>query len=136
MKYLKELLARYRGIILYAIFGLLTTVVNVGVYYLCFSVIALSNVLSTLLAWFISVLFAFVTNKIWVFESRSFEAVVLLREALSFFSCRLLTGALDLVIMYVAVDVMGWNEMLWKLISNVIVIVSNYCASRILIFRK
>ncbi len=136
MKYLKELLARYRGIILYAIFGLLTTVVNVGVYYLCFSVIALSNVVSTLLAWFISVLFAFVTNKIWVFESRSFEAVVLLREALSFFSCRLLTGALDLVIMYVAVDVMGWNEMLWKLISNVIVIVSNYCASRILIFRK
>ena len=136
MKYLKELLARYRGIILYCIFGLFTTVVNVGVYYLCFSVIALSNVLSTLLAWFISVLFAFVTNKIWVFESRSFKAVVLLREALSFFSCRLLTGALDLLIMYVAVDVMGWNEMLWKLISNVIVIVINYGASRILIFRK
>ena len=136
MKYLKELLARYRRIILYCIFGLFTTVVNVGVYYLCFSVIALSNVLSTLLAWFISVLFAFVTNKIWVFESRLFKAVVLLREALSFFSCRLLTGALDLLIMYVAVDVMGWNEMLWKLISNVIVIVINYGASRILIFRK
>ncbi len=135
MNSIPELLKRYKDIIMYGIFGLMTTAVNVGVYYLCFNILSLSNVVSTVSAWFMSVLFAFVTNKIWVFESRSFKAGVLIREMLSFFSCRLLTGALDLLIMYAAVDYMGWNALLWKVISNIIVIVLNYIAGKVLIFR-
>lgn len=135
MNSITELLKRYKDIILYGIFGLMTTAVNVGVYYLSFHIFSFSNIVSTVLAWFISVLFAFVTNKMWVFESRSFKAGVLIREMLSFFSCRLLTGALDLLIMYAAVDYMAWNALLWKVISNIIVIVLNYIAGRVLIFR-
>lgn len=135
MNSITELLKRYKDIIMYGIFGLMTTAVNVGVYYLSFNILSFSNIVSTVSAWFISVLFAFVTNKIWVFESRSFKAGVLIREMLSFFSCRLLTGALDLLIMYAAVDYMGWNALLWKVISNIIVIVLNYIAGRVLIFR-
>ncbi len=135
MNSITQLLKRYKDIIMYGIFGLMTTAVNVGVYYLSFNILSFSNIVSTVSAWFMSVLFAFVTNKIWVFESRSFKAGVLIREMLSFFSCRLLTGALDLLIMYAAVDYMGWNALLWKVISNIIVIVLNYIAGKVLIFR-
>ncbi len=135
MNSITQLLKRYKDIIMYGIFGLMTTAVNVGVYYLSFNILSFSNIVSTVSAWFMSVLFAFVTNKIWVFESRSFKAGVLIREMLSFFSCRLLTGTLDLLIMYAAVDYMGWNALLWKVISNIIVIVLNYIAGRVLIFR-
>ena len=136
MKTMQELLRRYRGLILYGIFGVLTTAVNMVVYYLCFDVLSIPNLISTAIAWLISVLFAFITNKLWVFESKSFAKTVFFRELVSFFSCRIATGVLDMTIMYVAVDRLAQNEILWKLLSNIIVIVLNYAASKLLIFKK
>ena len=136
MKTMQELLRRYRGLILYGVFGILTTIVNMVAYYLCFDVLCIPNLLSTAIAWFLSVLFAFITNKLWVFKSKSFAKAVFFREIVSFFSCRIATGVLDMAIMYVAVDRMAQNEMLWKLLSNIIVIILNYIASKLLIFRK
>ena len=133
---LKELIKKYRHMILYVLFGGLTTVINMAVYALCYEVCGMSNVLSTVLAWLVVVLTAYITNKVWVFESRSFDRKTVLREMASFFGCRIATGVLDVGIMYGAVDVMGWNGTLWKLISNVIVIILNYIASKLLIFRK
>ncbi|MBP3489047.1 MAG: GtrA family protein [Roseburia sp.] len=130
----REYLEKYRELLLYGIFGVLTTLINIVVYSLCYERIGISNVASNVTAWILSVLFAFVTNKIWVFDSKSTELPVLLREAASFFGCRLATGLLDLAIMYVTVDVMAWNSMLMKCISNVIVIVVNYIASKLVIF--
>ena len=136
MAKLKELLARYRSLILYAVFGALTTLANMAAYWLCFDVSGIPNVPSTIIAWVLAVSFAFITNKLWVFGSRSFDAKTLRHEIPSFFGARLLTGLLDVLIMYVTVDVLGWNAMVWKLVSNVIVIVLNYIASKLLIFRK
>lgn len=130
----REYLEKYRELLLYGIFGVLTTLINIVVYSLCYERLGISNVASNVAAWILSVLFAFVTNKIWVFDSKSTELSVLLREAASFFGCRLATGLLDLAIMYVTVDVMAWNSMLMKCISNVIVIVVNYIASKLVIF--
>lgn len=130
----KEYLEKYRELVLYGIFGVLTTLINIGVYSLCYQQLGISNVASNVAAWILSVLFAFVTNKIWVFDSKSTELSVLLKEAVSFFGCRLATGLLDLAIMYVTVDVMAWNSTLMKCISNVIVIVVNYIASKLVIF--
>lgn len=130
----REYLEKYRELLLYGIFGVLTTLINIVVYSLCYERLGISNVASNVTAWILSVLFAFVTNKIWVFDSKSTELSVLLKEAASFFGCRLATGLLDLAIMYVTVDVMAWNSMLMKCISNVIVIVVNYIASKLVIF--
>lgn len=130
----KEYLEKYRELLLYGIFGVLTTLINIVVYSLCYERLGISNVASNVVAWILSVLFAFITNKIWVFDSKSMEVSVLLKEAVSFFGCRLATGLLDLAIMYVTVDVMAWNSMLMKCISNVIVIVVNYIASKLVIF--
>ena len=136
MKTIQELLQRYHGLILYGVFGVLTTAVNTGTYYLCFDVLIVPNLVSTAIAWLISVLFAFITNKLWVFESKSFAKAVFFREIVSFFSCRIATGVLDMAIMYVAVDRLAQNEILWKLLSNIIVIILNYMASKLLIFRN
>lgn len=81
-----------------------------------------------------SVLFAFATNKIWVFESKS-QGRELLQEMISFFSLRLLTGILDVIIMYVSVELLNWNDMMMKVLVNVLVIVLNYGASRLVIFK-
>lgn len=131
-----ELLKKYKSFVMYAIFGVLTTLINLASYYVLYNVLNWGNMPSTALAWLLAVVFAFATNKKWVFDSQSMEWKVLLYELASFFACRIATGVFDMAVMYVAVDVMAWNEMLWKLLSNVIVIILNYVASKLVIFKK
>ena len=128
--------SRIKQLVLYGIFGVLTTVVNMLSYNVSYSLLGIPNVPSTIIAWVLAVAFAFITNKLWVFSSKSFDGKTLRHEILSFLGARIGTGLIDLLIMYVAVDVLKWNPILWKLISNVIVIILNYIASRLVIFRK
>ena len=120
--------------ILYIIFGILTVIVNVLVYYLCYILCGISNTFSTIFAWIVAVLFAFVTNRKIVFGKC--ESHRLLFEILSFFGCRLSTGLIDLLIMMISVDVLHWNTIVWKIISNAISTVLNYIASKYFIFKK
>lgn len=131
-----ELVRKYKELLMYGIFGVLTTVINIVTYTILYNQLGVSNVVSNVIAWILSVLFAYVTNKIWVFESKSVELKVLLYEMGAFFGCRLATGLLDLAIMYVTVDVLALNSTLMKCISNVIVIVANYIFSKLVIFKK
>ena len=133
---IKDLLIKYKSLISYGFFGVLTTLINLFCYKLCYSVLNIPNVYSTAIAWLFAVLFAFVTNKLWVFESKSWAASVLFPELVKFFVCRIATGALDILIMWVTVDKLNWNSMLWKFLSNVIVIILNYAASKLVIFVK
>ena len=136
MELIKNLLIKHKSFIMYAVFGVLTTLINMAAYYVLYNVLSWSNLASTALAWFVAVVFAFVTNKKWVFDSQSMEAKVLLYELFSFFLCRIATGVFDMVVMYVAVDVMHANEMFWKLTANVLVILLNFVASKLIIFKK
>lgn len=136
MKFLLELMKKYRSLIAYGIFGVLSTIVNIGTYYLCYDVNDMSNVLSNILAWIAAVLFAFVTNKLWVFESKSLAPEVVFYEFTTFMGCRGATGAMDLAIMYVCVDVLCWPAMVMKMISNILVILLNYVFSKLIIFKK
>lgn len=131
-----ELFKKYKEVILYLFFGGCTTVINTVVYGVLYGPLQLANVPSTIAAWLVAVIFAFYTNRRFVFESRESTAAGRWREFGSFFGCRVLTGILDVLIMAAAVDWMGWNGLLWKLISNVLVIVLNYIASKFFIFKK
>ena len=131
-----DLIKKYKSFILYVFFGALTTAVNIGTYMLCYNFTGIANVPSTIIAWVAAVLFAYITNKLFVFESRSFEFKVLCREMASFFGCRFLTGVMDVVIMYVSVDMLGSNSTVWKILSNVLVMIANYVASKLIIFKK
>lgn len=128
------ILMNWRHVLAYAFFGVCTTVVNVLSYYLCYNVSGLPNIPSTVIAWFFAVFFAFITNRLYVFESKSFRGRDFLRELVAFYICRLSTGLMDVVLMYVAVDLLSWNSTLWKTISNLLAIVFNYLASRFIIF--
>ena len=133
---MKKIILKYKSIIAYLFFGVLTTLINWGSYFLCYNIVQIPNVPSTIIAWILAVAFAFITNKIWVFGSKSFNGKVLLYEIWTFLAARLITGILDVVIMYFAVDVFAMNSTVWKLISNIIVIVLNYIFSRLIIFKK
>ncbi len=133
---MKKAFLKYREIILYIFFGGCTTIVNVILYYISTRWFGLGTVISTLLAWWVSVLFAYITNRILVFRSHNKEPRAILFEFAFFVACRLLTGLLDVLIMYLFVDQLGWHDLIIKFLSNLIVIVVNYVASRLLIFKK
>lgn len=133
---MRELLLKYKSFILYAVFGGLTTLINWGSYYLCYNIVHIPNVPSTIIAWILAVAFAFITNKIWVFDSKSFDGKTLIHEIWTFTSARLATGFLDVGIMFLTVDIMGWDSTVWKLISNILVIILNYILSKLIIFKK
>ena len=124
-----------KQLILYLFFGVCTTAINTICYGILYELLLVNNVLSTILAWLAAVIFAFVTNKVFVFESKRNNATEKLSEITSFFGCRILTGILDVVIMAVAVDYLKWNSLLWKLMSNIVVTIINYIASKFFIFK-
>ena len=133
---LKALYKRYQDVIPYLFFGVCTTLVNMAAYWLVAYPLGLSVAASTVIAWILAVLFAYVTNRRWVFHSDARTTSEILREMASFFSCRLATGLLDLGCMFLFVDVLHWNDLLIKALDNVLVVVLNYVASKLLIFRK
>lgn len=132
---LKTMLNARKQIVLYLFFGVCTTAINTVCYWLLYDVLSLSNITCTVAAWLAAVIFAFITNKLFVFESKCASPQDRMNEVISFFGCRLLTGLLDVIIMAVAVDILRWNGVIWKLVSNIIVTVINYAASKYLIFK-
>ncbi|MBR6742885.1 MAG: GtrA family protein [Clostridia bacterium] len=129
-------LKKHKEFLLYAFFGILTTLVNIVSYYLLYNMLFIKNVPAVIISWALSVAFAFFTNKLFVFESRSFKLSIVLRESATFFSARLFTGVLDIIIMYIAVDLLLLDSLFWKIVSNVIVVILNYILSKIWIFKK
>ena len=125
-----------RETILYLFFGFCTVGVNVVSYALLYDFLRLSNLWSSSLAWLAAVVFAYITNQKYVFHSTPTSAREYAKEFLNFFTCRTLTGVLDVVIMLLAVDYMHWNDVVWKLISSIIVTVVNYFASKHFVFSK
>lgn len=133
---MKNKILQYKEIISYIFFGGCTTLVNIVIYYACSYVIGLNTVVSTIVAWILSVVFAYITNKIYVFESDSFELKVIRNEIVSFFGCRIATGIMDLIIMVVFVDWLLYPDLIIKIISNILVILINYIASKLFIFNS
>ncbi len=89
---------------------------------------------STVIAWTVAVLFAYWSNRTFVFHSRVTSRSGVLKEAVEFFSCRVATGVMDVIIMYLFVDVLGFYDVLVKAASNILVIILNYIASKLFIF--
>lgn len=131
-----DFIKKHKGVILYLVFGALTTLVNIASYWLFAHIFSLNTLTSTVLAWVASVIFAFFTNKLIVFEARGNGARHFLYELAMFLLARLATGVLDIAIMLVFVDVLHLNDIVIKIISNVVVIILNYIVSKFIIFAK
>ena len=98
---MKRLIAKYKDVVPYLIFGILTTLVNIVSYWMLAHLLKIGVMPSTVIAWILSVLFAYVTNRKWVFHSTAKAVSKILREMVYFFGCRLATGLLDMLIMYI-----------------------------------
>ena len=123
-------------VILYLFFGVCTTLVNVVSYYICAYPLRLNVMLSTILAWIFAVIFAYITNRKWVFHSTAKDIKDIIREIISFFSCRITTGVVDWLCMYIFVDIVGMNDVIVKFAANILVIILNYIASKLIIFKS
>lgn len=136
MNGIKMLCRKYKDIILYGIFGVTTTLVNVAVYWFVAHPIGLSTLPSTIIAWIMAVFFAYITNRKWVFHSEAHTRDEIMKEVVSFFSCRIATGAVDWLCMWLFVDILLLNDIVVKAIANVVVIILNYIASKLVIFKQ
>lgn len=132
---LREVYDKYKDIIPYAVFGILTTAVNIAVYWFMAHLIGMGTMPSTIIAWIVAVLFAYLTNRKWVFHSEATSVKEVLREICSFFVCRLATGFVDWGCMFVLVDLLCFNDVIIKAVANILVIVLNYVASKLVIFK-
>lgn len=136
MKRLMDLFRKYREPITYIFFGGCTTLVNWGCYWLLAHPMGVDETVSTLIAQVLSVLFAYVTNRIWVFQSQAKGFGPVMKEMGSFFLSRLSTILLDAALMEIFAKRLGFNDMIVKLAANIIIIALNYVLSKLLVFRK
>lgn len=133
---IKELINKYQELIKYLVIGVLTTVINYIIFALLVNIIKFDMHFSNIIAWIISVIFAYFTNKLFVFESKSFKFNVLGKEIVTFGAARIFSLLLEEVILYVFVDKLKMEKLLIKLIANIIVIIVNYVLSKFIIFKK
>lgn len=119
----------------YLVFGALATVVNIAVFAL-FNAVGAATLVSNTIAWIISVLFAYITNKYCVFESKTTSAKDLLREFISFVVARLATFGIETLMMLVTIDFWHWNALVMKVIANIVVIILNFVFSKLFIFKN
>lgn len=121
-----------RELLFYVIFGVLTTLVNIAVYLLFTKVFGVNYLISNIVAWVLSVLLAYFTNRIWVFESKSSNII---REISLFFGGRLFSGVVDTALMYLFIDILLVGDFISKIIIQVIVVILNYLISKLIVFK-
>lgn len=139
---IKKLFEKYREIIMYLIFGVSTTLVNWIVYTLLVSIAKADVTLANGIAWFSAVIFAYITNKLYVFESKSWKVSVLVHEIISFFGARIASGVFEIflpaLLMKIGLDqaILGIEGFAAKLVVSILVIVLNYIFSKLFVFKN
>lgn len=133
---LRMLIEKYWDIVSYLFFGVCTTIVNYLIYIPCYNFFGMSATVSNMIAWVVAVAFAYLTNKPFVFRSFDWSAETVVPELTKFVGCRIGSGAAETLILFLTVDLIGWNGNVWKLLTQVMVVILNYIGSKLLVFRK
>lgn len=142
MEKIKELYTKYKEVINYLIFGVLTTVVSLATkYLLLFTILDAENgvqlQIAVIISWIVACTFAYITNRIWVFESKSKDVV---KEAIKFYVSRLATLGLEMLIMFIFVTALGLNTHMWVIVwtifAQVVIVIGNYVLSKLIVFKN
>lgn len=132
---IKLLWHKYKSIIAYLFWGGVTTLINIGTFML-WIYFGGNYQIGTVIAWIITVLVAYFSNKVWVFGSSYISLADTVREMASFFSLRVITLLMELVITWFGISILVWNPLLVKIIDNLIVVLANYIFSKLFIFNR
>ena len=130
-KFLKKFFSK--EVIYYLFFGVLTTLIDAIVFYIFNNIFKINYIISTIIAWSFAILFAYITNKSWVFKSK--ENSNILKEFISFVSFRIASLIMSIIFMIIFIEILSINEFISKLMVNVFVVIANYFFSKILIFK-
>lgn len=125
-----------REIILYVFFGGLTTIVSIVIFLIFTRLFLFNAVISNVISWIISVCFAYLTNRKWVFVSKKSGLKAIGGEVIAFFASRSFSGLIETAIIYIFVDILGLYDLAVKIAATVIVIILNYILSKIIVFRN
>ena len=132
LRVFEPLYKKYKEVLLYLFFGVLTTVVSIGSYAFFNVALGINELIANVISWVLAVLFAFFTNRIWVFAAPTKTVEEFMKQLVSFAGGRVLT----LVIEEIILTMLHFNSMLIKFIAQVVVIILNYVISKLLVFRK
>lgn len=133
---MKRLVQKYWDILSYLFFGALTTLVNYLVYFPLYNWLGISATLSNAIAWVFAVAFAYLTNKPFVFKSHDWSMATVLPELAKFVGCRIGSGVLETIILLICVDWLSWDGNLMKIVTSILVVIFNYIASKLIVFKK
>ncbi|MBO0446705.1 GtrA family protein [Enterococcus ureilyticus] len=133
---MKELIYKYKEVISYIVFGVATTIVNFVVFFICKDMLGIDYKISNAISWFLSVLFAFFTNKYFVFGSKHDDLGSFVREILLFYWYRILSFVIDMALMILMIEVLNISDFWSKMATQVAVVVLNYFFSKFFIFNK
>ena len=125
---------KYKALILYGIFGVTTTIINV-VSYALFLFVGINVQIAVVVSWLLAIIVAYLTNRVWVFNSGAVTKVELLREFISFMIARLATLVVEMVIIWFGVQLLNQDPIVWKIIDNIVVIILNYIISKLIVFK-
>jgi putative flippase GtrA len=132
---IKDFYDKNESILLYLFYGFLTTVVSFAAQFLC-NFFGANTQIATIISWICAVTFAFFVNKFFVFGSLRKDGKTLFREVWQFYAARLVSGIFELIFLTVTVDYLGLNVYVFKLIAQIIIIITNYLFSKFVVFRK
>ena len=136
IKTILDLFRKYRDILSYLFFGVLTTLVNFLVYYPLTNLMGCNATVANVIAWAVSVGFAFLTNKPFVFRSYDWSANVVLPELGKFVGTRIGSGALETAMIFLLVDCLSLDGNIVKIAVSVLVVIINYVGSKLVVFRQ
>lgn len=132
----EDIYKKYKEILLYLFFGGLTTIISIGSYSYCDIVMHMNPLVANIISWILAVLFAYVTNKIWVFNAETNGIYELGIEMFHFFTGRIFTLIVEEIILLVFINKLHFNSILVKVAAQVVVIVLNYIISKLIVFRE
>lgn len=135
-RFLNPFYKRHKEVLLYLFFGGLSFLVNVGSFIFLNKSLSLNELVANVISWIVTVLFVYVTNKLWVFkvDVKTMKAAIF--QILSFFTGRLGTLFLEEAIIFVFITKMDLNSTIVKIVAQIIVIVANYVISKLVVFRS
>lgn len=133
---IKDLYHKHYEMVSYLFFGGLTTLVSFVTYAVCAKTFLLSVVISNIISWILSVLFAYVTNRSFVFKSDKKGFIPIIGEMASFFGSRLLSGAFETLLMFIFVDLLNFYDLIIKVVATIIVVILNYIFSKLFVFKS
>ncbi|VTX49122.1 GtrA-like protein [uncultured Leptotrichia sp.] len=124
----------FKELFRYGVIGIVTVIVNILIYFILSTIFNIDYIISTIFSWLIAVIFSFLGNKYFVFQLNS--SLNFWKELNYFMLTRYITGILDIIVMFIGVDIFKYNDVIIKIISNIIIIVLNYILARYFVFKN